>query len=140
MLGRLARWLRMMGYDTLYAREEDDSTIVELSSSQRRIILTRDRQLTLRKGVDALFVSDSKLEAQMSQVAEVYSLHFREDLMRCSECNGSLVKAAGEELRDLVPDGVLSRFSDFQRCSACGKVYWKGSHWERILAVLDAYR
>ncbi len=135
MLGRLARWLRMMGYDTLYVKSGDDREIADISAREGRVLLTRDRQLTLRKGVIALYIGEVDLEKQLEHVAREFSLSFREKEMRCSDCNGVLRDAAPDEVRSHVPDGVLGRNDRFCICTSCSKIYWRGSHWNRIADV-----
>ena len=136
MLGKLARWLRMMGYDTLYTVDEDDAEITRLAASEDRLLLTRDRQLIMRKGVSAYYVEDIELEIHLKSVSTEFGLNFDEERMRCSDCNGELLKVDRESVDGAVPEGVFERNQTFYRCGQCGKIYWKGSHWKRILDVL----
>lgn len=136
MLGRLARWLRLMGYDTLYAREAEDAEIISLSISEDRIILTRDRQLTLRRGARAFYIPEIMLEKQLKLVSSKFGLHFREDSMRCGVCNGLLGVTDRQAVKGRVPDGVYQRNELFHECVSCGHVYWRGTHWTRIRAVI----
>lgn len=136
MLGRLARWLRMMGYDTLYVANGEDKEITRIAGSENRILLTRDRQLASRKGINSLYVEEIELEKQLKSVSNAFGLTFREETMRCSECNGELNAEERNSVRGLVPDGVYERNELFYRCGLCGKIYWKGSHWKRIKEVM----
>ncbi len=137
MLGRLARWLRIMGYDTVYVRSGEDSEIIRISESENRVILTRDRQMMMRRGVNAFFIEEIQTEKQLDSVTARFNLPFREDAMRCSFCNGQLHRRGKEELKDIVPEGVFERNELFYQCTSCMKVYWRGSHWKRIEQVIE---
>lgn len=125
-----------MGYDTIYVREAGDAEIVSLSTSDDRIILTRDRQLTLRKGVRAFYISEILLERQLRIVSDEFCLHFSEDSMRCGVCNGLLRIADRQAVKERVPDGVRERNDLFYECVSCGHVYWRGTHWTKIKALI----
>lgn len=137
MLGRLARWLRMMGYDTLYVREGVDSDIAKLSKDQKRTILTRDRELAGRRGVSSFYIPEILLERQLALVSKRFGLRFSEETMRCSECNGPLAMKEKRLVKGQVPDGVYEKNSIFYACGGCGKLYWKGTHWSRISQLID---
>lgn len=136
MLGKLARWLRMMGYDTLYMISGDDEDITKITASEGRILLTRDRQLTMRKGVSSFYVDEIELEKQLKSVSSEFGLTFSEKSMRCSDCNGELMTIDRELVNGAVPEGVFERNQTFYKCGMCGKIYWKGSHWKRIMDVM----
>jgi uncharacterized protein with PIN domain len=139
MLGSLARWLRIMGYDTRYERDSDDSDILERAKLDDRVLLTRDKNLAERAGKRALYIHIGDLDDQVGQVARAFDLVFDEDLSRCTACNGELVLISKEEASNGVPDGALLSNEQFFRCGSCGKYYWKGSHWKNIrkrMAVL----
>ncbi len=127
MLGSLARWLRMMGYDTVYDKILEDDGIAEVARSDGRFILTRDRELSKEPGAFLTEVDD--LDGQLKAVATKFGLRFHEELTRCSRCNGSLGDLPKGEAEDLVPRGAYDGNSVFWRCTVCGKVYWKGTHW-----------
>ncbi len=131
MLGSLARWLRMMGYDTVYDKSLDDLAIAELARAESRFILTRDRELAKEPG--ALMVESDDLDSQLRSTAEKYGLKYHEDMIRCSTCNGDLVELPKEQAKDSVPEGAMSHNEKFWKCSRCGKVYWKGTHWHGIM-------
>ena len=131
MLGSLARWLRMMGYDTVYDKSLDDPAIAELARAENRFILTRDRELAKEPG--ALMVESDDLDSQLRSTAEKYGQKYHEDMIRCSTCNGDLVGLSKEQAKDSVPEGAMSHNEKFWKCSRCGKVYWKGTHWHGIM-------
>jgi uncharacterized protein with PIN domain len=140
MLGSLARWLRIMGYDTAYARDRGDTEILAQARDEDRMLLTRDRQLAERAGERGLLVESADLERQLRQVIEAYGLVLDEPMTRCTLCNGVLVRISPEEAADLVPPRVREAWDEFYRCTKCGQVYWKGTHWKRIGERLDRAR
>ncbi|PYO52735.1 MAG: hypothetical protein DMD83_25245 [Candidatus Rokuibacteriota bacterium] len=126
MLGRLARWLRAMGYDTLYPGQAEDRRLLQLSRAEERILVTSCL-------IHAESVDDQVLEA-------VERLALSPDgggwLSRCLECNARLEPGAREALRGLVPEHVFATHADFMRCPSCARIYWAGSHADRMLERL----
>ena len=140
MLGTLARWLRIMGYDAVYEKDRDDDQIVEDTKTQDRALLTRDKELATRSGESGLYIASDRLEEQIRQVWRTYGLKPDLDLARCTVCNGELEALAEEDAKGRVPEGVFLMNHEFFRCRSCGKVYWRGTHWLNIkkrLAALD---
>ena len=136
MLGSLARWLRFMGYDTAYPEPGPDRTLIERVRSEDRILLTRDKELAARVS-DAVRIRSDILDDQIREVAAALSLHLVSPLSRCSLCNEILVSASTEDVKDSVPEGVRSRHRAFWRCPSCGRVYWRGTHWDKMVARLN---
>jgi hypothetical protein len=137
MLGSLARWLRFMGYDTAYPAPMEDRELAATARSEGRILVTRDKQLAARfEG--AVHVRSDVLEDQIREVAESLPLRVVDPLSRCSLCNTPIVPAPALSVKGLVPEGVLSRHDTFWLCPACGKVYWQGSHWARMVERLNS--
>lgn len=138
MLGSLARWLRLMGYDTRYERDGSDTDILLRAREEGRVLLTRDKKLAERAGSQGLYIDVRNLDDQIRQVATAYDLVFDEDLSRCTACNGELVLIGRQEASEGVPEGALHSNEEFFRCKSCGKYYWKGSHWTNIRKRLEA--
>jgi uncharacterized protein len=139
MLGRLARWLRVLGFDTAYGPTLDDRRLVEQAAAERRVVLTRDRHLVahLRPERAILVTRDAPLE-QLRQVLETCDLRIPRDLFtRCLVCNVRLRPATREEIAALVPPGARSMEVPVLCCSTCGRVYWPGSHVRRMRAALQ---
>lgn len=137
-LGGLARLLRMAGFDTLYHNNFDDAEVAALSSSQDRIVLTRDRDLLIRKEIRfGCYVRALKAEGQAEQVLLRYRLaaHAR-PFSLCLSCNAPLRGAAKCEVESGLPPRVRELHHEFSRCDICGRVFWKGSHWQRMDALL----
>jgi uncharacterized protein with PIN domain len=98
-------------------------------------VLTRDRALTQRRGIDCIYVRSQDLEEQLEQIV-THLGYPTTDVPRCTECNTPLVPAAPQEIRSQVPPYVFATHDHFHRCSECNKVYWPGSHWENVHKVL----
>ncbi|MGZ4940790.1 MAG: Mut7-C RNAse domain-containing protein [Halobacteriota archaeon] len=157
MLGRLSAWLRILGYDTVSANSfsglsnsEEDTYMLTLAVREQRTLLTRDTQLYLRAkekfGVSSLLIKDDSVFQQLKQVREHLALTFPSEptIIRCSVCNGVIQPAPNEvvyqsrEIKILGSKGVniaefIRRHREFYACTSCGKVFWKGSHWHKIL-------
>jgi uncharacterized protein with PIN domain len=138
MLGSLARWLRIMGYDTIYHRDQSDTEIVNTAWEEGRFLLTRDKELAFRAGDEGLFIEDDDVVGQLKQVSKLLGLTLDESLTRCTMCNGELETLSPKEAEELVPEGALKNNDEFFRCMGCGKVYWKGTHWVDIRARLES--
>jgi len=136
MLGTLARWLRLMGYDTAYWRDGSDLALIRRARAEDRLIVTRDHQLAARRGARALLVVAEDLDGQIAEVRAKLGGHPK-PFSRCPVCNGELVDLPHEAAKDLVPPYVWHTQMDFRRCLDCGRVYWKGTHWPALLARLE---
>ena len=135
MLGRLARWLRLVGYDAAYWRDGSDEELMAAARAEGRLIVTRDHALAGRRGVNALLVLAESLDEQIAEVHAALGGH-PEPFTRCPECNGALAELPHAAARDLVPPYVWHTQSQFRRCPDCGRVYWKGTHWPAMAARL----
>ena len=139
-LGGLARFLRMLGFDTLYDNAIADHDVLELAMRERRIVLTRDRELLkCRDVLRGCFVHERKPEAQLREVAARYSLerHMRPFTL-CLHCNLRLEAMEKGAVTGRVPDRIAARYAEFMRCTGCERIYWQGSHWERMREMLSA--
>ena len=145
MLGDLARWLRILGYDTLYYRNAPDPRIVKVALEQGRIIVTRDRGLAIlarKKGARYVLVRGERIEEVLAEVAAATGIALYADpsRSRCPLCNGVLRHVQRHEVKDRVPPEVYARYEDFWVCTRCGQVYWRGSHWRMIEETLAKAR
>jgi uncharacterized protein with PIN domain len=138
MLGRLARWLRALGYDALYEPALDDGALADLARRENRVLLTRDVELTRRRGLQALLVDDDRVSLQLIQICRDLDLNAQRAFTRCLECNIELDELQREDAALLVPPYVRETQTRFRRCPRCGRVYWRGTHWTRMRAVLEA--
>lgn len=143
MLGRLARWLRAMGYDTLYLGPAEDRRLLQLAEAEDRILLTRDGRLARLAGTRGCLVQADQVDRQLAEVVERLTLAPPDAgwLSRCLECNAVLEPRPKHTLNGLVPDYVFATQTDFMGCPGCGKIYWPGSHadriWARLARLLD---
>ncbi len=139
MLGRLARWLRTLGFDTAYDDTIADEDLVRRSLTEGRHILTRDRRLFEEWRIEGgLVLRADRPLAQLEEVVVAFALVPPERLFtRCTVCNGVLEPVERRTVEDSVPRRVLQREDDFARCPDCGRVYWEGSHTRRMRAVLE---
>jgi uncharacterized protein with PIN domain len=141
-LGRLARYMRMLGYDVAYLRGEDGAAVLREALRTGRIVLTRRRDLAAREDVTAFLVESDDVLAQLAATARRFGLRFMPDaLTRCLECNEPLRAVSKEEVRELLPPHVRKTQEKFTRCPSCGRVYWPGTHIARaVVRLLEALR
>lgn len=141
-LGRLAAYLRMLGFDTRYANFCDDDVLARISAEEARILLTRDVGL-LKRGVViyGYFVRATHPEAQLTEVARRYALLGAiQPFARCMRCNGALTTVTKAEVADQLPANVRDDYDEFRRCAACGQVYWRGTHYQRMQSLIARLR
>jgi len=136
MLGSLARWLRFMGYDTAYPKPISDRELAALARTEERILVTRDKELAARVS-GAIQIRSDVLEEQIREVAAVLPLRPVDPLSRCSLCNTVLEPATIDDVMERVPEGVRSRHLNFWRCRTCGRIYWQGTHWDKMIERLN---
>ncbi|OPY33405.1 MAG: hypothetical protein A4E32_00691 [Methanomassiliicoccales archaeon PtaU1.Bin124] len=138
MLGSLAKWLRIMGYDTTYDKGLADREIAQRAKADNRVLLTRDKELA-RDDEGSLYIISDVLDEQVRQVDSAFHLDFSQGLTRCAICNGRLEEVPKAEVESEVPPRSLQMADTFYRCSGCGKVYWKGTHWNNILKRVQEF-
>ncbi len=141
-LGSLARYLRLLGFDTSWGRELDDETIIDLSLTERRIILTRDKGI-LRQGrvTHGYWVRATEPLAQLEELVSALDLSGSfSPYSRCMECNGEVRPIRRREAARYVPLQVFVVFRRFTRCEGCGRVYWRGSHERQLNAIIERAR
>lgn len=139
MLGRLARWLRALGYDTLYFRDAPDRRLLAVALADRRRLLTRDAALACRARDAGLLVRAEALDAQIQEVTAACGLAGGQALSRCLECNALLAAAARETVRDRVPPYTFETRREFWTCTGCRRVFWAGTHVTGIRRRLQPY-
>ncbi len=140
MLGKLARWLRVMGCDVEYFPEMDDAELVERAAREGRLILTRDTLLILRRKArgNYFFVQGDHFRDQLRQVVDSFAIDpFDRFLTRCLECNEPLQEVEKEDLRERIPPYVFATQEIFRTCPACGRLYWGATHRERMEEELN---
>ncbi len=139
MLGSLARWLRLLGCDAELASDaEDDAALIRRARAEDRLLITRDTGLARRQGVSALLITSMELGEQLRQVVAYLGIGRERMGTRCLACNQPLVPLSREEARARVPRYVWETQQRFRLCPGCGRVYWAGTHWERMRKQLAA--
>ena len=131
MLGRLVRWLRLMGYDAAYWRDGSDEALIAAARAEGRLIVTRDHALAGRRGVRAVLIAAEGLDEQIVEARTALG-GAPAPFTRCSACGGELTDLPYEAARDLVPPYVWQTQTQFSRCALCGRVYWRGTHWPAL--------
>ena len=138
-LGRLARLLRMVGFDTAWGEERDDAAIVAAALREQRIVLSRDRGLLKRRLVThGYLVRSLEPREQLGEVLGRFDLAAQVRLFsRCMDCNACLARVSRISVLDDLPPVVAETCGEFSRCVGCGKVYWRGTHWESMKRLAD---
>ncbi len=143
MLGHVARWLRMLGYDTVYYRDIEDWKLLKMAKNDDRIVVTRDLGLFRRArkhGLRALFIEDSSIEKILATLSVRYNirLEFDKNDTRCPECNGILKYTSSIiDVSSKINKDIVLKYKEFWVCQTCGKVYWQGTHWRTISSILE---
>jgi len=145
MLGTVARWLRILGYDAVYDREVSDWQILRRAELEKRIVVTRDRALhnrAIKLGLRSIFLWEDDMASRLAHISAVVGIRLAVDFekTRCPEDNTPLVKVSRDAVKDSVPPSVYRLHSDFWKCPTCGKAYWVGSHWKMIERILGEAR
>ena len=143
MVGKLAKYLRMAGYDVLYENTATDDEIMKIALKTGRTVLTRDSLMITRKEfvkgmIKYLLIRDDKLKKQLEQVQSEFNFSLKPNLIRCVECNYRLAEVKKEDVKNKVPPYVYKTQQNFMYCKKCDKYYWRGTHYHNIKnAFLD---
>lgn len=139
MLGKLARWLRMLGYACSYPPKgiEEDQWLIDEAKAHDAVLLTRDEELATRCP-NSFLLTTTDPEGQLAIVIKQFKLQTADVPAKvfCPTCGGQLRESSRAEVATLVPPNVLNLYKEFWQCSQCGQIYWPGSHWPRIKAAL----
>jgi len=137
-LGGLAKYLRMLGFDTLYENGYTDAQVARISADERRIVLTRDRALLMHKLIShGCYVRGTRPRQQLEEIVSRLDLHRAiKPFSRCLRCNRELESVAKETIRDRLPPGSAPFYCHFWICDQCDRIYWEGSHWRRMEQVI----
>ena len=138
-LGRLARWLRIAGFDTIYFIADKKATLALTALRDNRIIVTRSKEKTDYLEKQTVMIESNKLEEQLREIISKLKLRIDEKNMftRCTLCNEVLEDVKKEEVKKEVPEYVYQHQDLFMKCPKCKKIYWKGSHWGHVKEVLE---
>lgn len=138
-LGKLAKLLRMLGFDTLYSNQYEDKDIVRLSAKEKRIILTRDQHLLKHKLVThGYWIRNTNPDKQLREIIQRLDLISRiSPFIRCMDCNGLLESVEKKNIIDALPEKSARYYSEFYRCRCCEKTYWPGSHFQKMYKKIE---
>jgi uncharacterized protein with PIN domain len=143
--GKLAKWLRIMGYDALLFNDEDDGKMIKIALNENRVILTKDSQITKRRLVTsgklkAVLVEGDDPKTQLRQITSALDLDYQfKPFSVCLECNQDLIERHKDEVRNLVPPHVLKTQSYFMECPSCHRIFWRGTHWQAMSKELKEF-
>ena len=145
MLGKLARWLRMMGHDAKYSNVADDAELLATAKKENRVLLTRDFALfeqAVSKNIESYYVEGNSEPERLAEIAGRFGIPLEIDLKmsRCPKCNTKLQDVSKADIARQVEENTFEHYDVFWRCPGCGSVYWQGAHWTKIRATLEAAR
>lgn len=137
-LGKLARYMRMLGFDSIYKNNYEDDELVSVSLNDNRTILTRDREILKRNEVDhGYWVRNENAERQLKEIVERFQLRNQiKEFTRCIECNSILEETDKQKVIDRIPQKVNEWYNRFFICQGCKRIYWEGSHYEKMTALI----
>ncbi|MGB9642887.1 MAG: Mut7-C RNAse domain-containing protein [Candidatus Ratteibacteria bacterium] len=140
MLGSLARWLRLLGFDTEYFSGKDKYFLAYNARKEARMVLTRDRKFVVQHPGISLLIESEDLRYQLKEVKKKLNLHFKPDLFftRCNICNNILQPRNISDVIKVVPEYVAKTQTHFSYCNVCGRIYWQGTHWQRMLDFIKS--
>jgi uncharacterized protein with PIN domain len=138
-LGKLASYLRMLGFDTLYRNDYDDPVLADISAAEQRILLTCDRMLLMRKQVSyGYYVRNRRPQQQLLEILSRYELYAQiKPFSRCMHCNGDTRPVSKRSIETRLLAKTKKHYNDFYQCDTCKKIYWKGSHYQEMKKLID---
>lgn len=138
-LGRLAKWLRILGIDAFYTTEDNLSCVLIQALRDERVILTRNHRLIRPGGIRVILIQNETVKAQLAEALKVLQVSPDPDRMftRCILCNEELIKVEKEKVEAKVPEYVYNNQDDFFACPACQRIYWRGTHWGEVKRTLE---
>jgi len=142
MCGKLARWLRILGFDASYLKDAEDEDLLKAAKEEARVLVTRDVELyrkALKLGLSVILISGASVVDGLSEFLKVVEAEpiVNIERSRCPNCNGALTKTGREDVAGRVPPRTYSVYREYWVCGGCGKVYWLGSHWRNITKILN---
>ena len=145
MLGKLTRWLRMLGQDVKYSKSLYDEQLIKTAKTENRVLLTRDLklyQLARKRGVDTTLVKGATEAEKLAGLARRFDFRLEIDVAvsRCPKCNTPIRPVSKGEIVDRIPEATSTYYDEFWECLGCGQIYWRGSHWKRIEKTLKEAR
>lgn len=141
MLGKLSRWLRMMGHDVVYSANSSDDELMTIAKNEGRVLLTKDKELFQRcasRGIDVFFIEGITEAENLAELAYRFKfpLVINLEVSRCPKCNTPLKPVQKEAIVGRVEEKTYAYYTEFWQCPGCGQVYWQGAHWDKIRGTL----
>ena len=140
MLGTLAKWLRIFGFDTHYAdKDMKDLELIEIAKKENRVLITRDKELLFnakRENLQVIKIDSTGLEEQIEKILSIFKPDSKKYLSRCLICNSLLEEFSKEKAKNKIPEKVFESNDKFLFCKKCEKIYWKGTHCENMLSKI----
>jgi uncharacterized protein with PIN domain len=141
MLGKLTRWLRMLGHNVKYANNIDDKLLIKIGKTEKRTLLTRDVELyqqATSQHAEAFLVEGKNEAERLANLSKRFNLNLElnPENSRCPKCNAKIKPAEKTEIADKIPPSTKVFYEEFWECPKCGKIYWQGAHWKRINETL----
>jgi uncharacterized protein with PIN domain len=145
MLGKLTRWLRILGHDVKYSNASDDAQLIAAARKERRILLTRDLELfkqATAKGIEAFYIEGRTGEEKLAELAGRFGISLSIDMAtsRCPKCNTKVKPIDKEKAAVQVEKNTLVHYDEFWKCPSCKQIYWQGAHWTGIRKTLETAR
>ena len=143
--GKLAKWLRIIGYDATLFTDEDDGKMIKIALNENRVILTKDSQIMKRRlvaggKIKAVFIKGDNPKTQLQQIASSLDLDYQfKPFSVCLECNQNLIERCKNEVSNLVPPHVLETQSQYMECPSCHRIFWRGTHWQAMSKELEKF-
>jgi uncharacterized protein with PIN domain len=142
MLGKLTRWLRLLGFDVEYANDMEDKKLMIRARKEKRILLTRDLELFQQAnthGVDSFLVKGRTEAERLACLAKEYEFPLEIDVTvsRCPKCNTRIKTVSKDSVAEKIEEATFTYYNEFWQCPNCGQVYWQGAHWKKIANTLD---
>jgi uncharacterized protein with PIN domain len=143
MLGKITRWLRMLGYNVKYSNAFDDNTLISTAKIEKSILLTRDMELyqqAVKNEVEALYLEELNEIDKLARLAEKFKIKLDIDMKtsRCPKCNARIKRISKAEVKEKVKKNTFTNYQDFWKCVKCEQIYWQGAHWTKITNTLEA--
>ena len=139
-LGKLARLLRLLGFDTMYKNSYTNNDLINIASEQNKILLTRNASIYKNNGIVSFVIQTEDPEAQLKQVLDHFNLKERiTPFSRCMVCNGILQITPKENIALQLPENTGKYFNEFWQCAGCNRIYWKGPHYNSMMALVNKY-
>jgi uncharacterized protein with PIN domain len=138
-LGRLAKWLRILGFDTAYFNQDNLSSLIIQALREERIIITRNQRLPKSTGLKIVLIKQEVLKEQLQEILKILKIQPDSDMMfsRCIICNVELTDIRKDKVKDRVPEYVFKTQDKFITCPRCNRIYWSGTHWGNVAKTLD---